>query len=220
MRKTCNFVLISSILCILCCIGEFAVVFILAKYYPGYNHLKNTLSSLGASKSPVTFEMSSWWELMGIMMIVFGIGFRKAFSGKGNYTKFASWLIILYGFGEGIGSGAFKADRIVNGITFSGFTHDLLGGIGVTAILIFPLVMKKIITKNDNKLFFRISLPVFFISIILIIFFLFRYSPDESDFLSVYKGLWQRLFMLNIYFYMMWISFIMIKKSKLQQKNL
>ena len=138
---------------------------------------------------------------MGILMIIFGLGFRRAFSDAGKKGIFASWLLILYGFGEGIGSGVFKADRIPIGFTFSGLFHDIVGGIGVTAILIFPLVMPGIFKSVKGKTYKVFSFLTFIISIASIILFLFRYSPDETDFLSVYKGLWQRIFMLSVYGY-------------------
>ncbi len=175
--------------------------------------LKDTMSILGASVSPVAHAASIWWVIMGLLLIFFGIGFRKAFSEKGLFAKGASWLIILYGFGEGIGSGAFKANHIVNGLTTSLLIHDILGGIGVAAILLLPLIMQKVVEKNENPVFFRMSKIIFITGIITVLLFLFRYLPDENNFLSVYKGLWQRLFMLNTYIYLTTIAILMIKKG-------
>jgi hypothetical membrane protein len=213
MKKSAYFIIFSSIACITACLGEFVFMFIFGAFYPGYDHLKNTMSSLGASKSPVSAEMSAWWVVMGVLIIFFGIGFQKAFSENGRKGRFASWLIILYGLGEGIGSGLFKADRIPDGMTFSGFFHDMVGGIGVTAILIFPLIMQKMISNKENLYFSRLSIIVFVCGIVSILLFLFRFSPDENDFLSIYKGLWQRLFMLNTYIYLTTIAILMIKRQ-------
>lgn len=151
---------------------------------------------------------------MGFLFIFFGIGVRKAFPEKGLYSGIASWFIILYGFGEGIGSGAFKANHIVNNLTTSAVIHDILGGIGVTAILVLPLIMLKVITKNEMPVFHRMSKIVFIAGIITVGLFLFRYSSNENNFFTLYKGLWQRLFMLNTYLYFSSIAVIMIKRYK------
>jgi hypothetical protein len=214
MKKNETFIYVSAIICIAVCIGEFVALFVLGSFYPGFNHLKDTMSSLGASNSPVSNEISTWWVIMGILFIFFATGLRKAFSEKGLYSKIASWLIILYGFGEGVGSGAFKADHIANSLKTSAVIHDTLGGIGVTAVLILPLIMQKVITKNEMPVFYRMSKIVFIAGIVTVCLFLFRYSSDENNFFTLYKGLWQRLFMLNTYLYFSSIALIMIKQYK------
>lgn len=214
MKKNETFIYVSAIVCIAVCIGEFVALFVLGSFYPGFNHLKDTMSSLGASNSPVSNEISTWWVIMGLLFIFFATGLRKAFSEKGLYSKIASWLIILYGFGEGVGSGAFKADHIANSLKISAVIHDILGGIGVTAVLILPLIMQKVITKNEMPVFYRLSKIVFIAGIVTVGLFLFRYSSDENNFFTLYKGLWQRLFMLNTYLYFSSIAFIMIKQYK------
>ena len=214
MKKNETFIYVSAITCIAVCIGEFVALFVLGSFYPGFNHLKDTMSSLGASNSPVSNEISTWWVIMGLLFIFFATGLRKAFSEKGLYSKIASWLIILYGFGEGIGSGAFKADHIANSLKTSAVIHDTLGGLGVIAVLILPLIMQKVITKNEMPAFYRLSKIVFIAGIVTVGLFLFRYSSDENNFFTLYKGLWQRLFMLNTYLYFSSIAFIMIKQYK------
>ena len=214
MKKNETFIYVSAIVCIAVCIGEFVALFVLGSFYPGFNHLKDTMSSLGASNSPVSNEISTWWVIMGLLFIFFATGLRKAFSEKGLYSKIASWLIILYGFGEGIGSGAFKADHIANSLKTSAVIHDTLGGLGVIAVLILPLIMQKVITKNEMPVFYRLSKIVFIAGIVTVGLFLFRYSSDENNFFTLYKGLWQRLFMLNTYLYFSSIAFIMIKQNK------
>ena len=212
MKKSTQYIIVSAVACIIVCIGEFVTLFVFGAYYPGYNHLKDTMSVLGASVSPVADEISLWWVIVGIFLIFFGTGFRKAFSEKGLYAKGASWLIMLYGFGEGIGSGAFKANHIANELTISGIIHNIFGGIGVTAILLLPLIMQKVVTKNEMPVFFRMSKIIFITGIITVLLFLFRYLSNENNFFTVYKGLWQRLFMLNTYTYLTTIAILMIRK--------
>jgi hypothetical membrane protein len=114
MKKSSTFIYFSVIACIIACVGEFVSLFILGEYYPGYSQLKDTMSSLGVSCSPVSSEISIWWIIMGVLFIIFAFGLEKAFFNKGRYAKIAAGLIICYGLGEGIGSGVFKADLINN----------------------------------------------------------------------------------------------------------
>jgi hypothetical protein len=214
MKKQSAYISIAAVMCIIVCIGEFVTIFAFGALYPGYSQLKDTMSALGSTASPVSTEISTWWLMMGILLIFFATGFKKAFKEKGVYTTIASVLIMLYGFGEGIGSGAFKMDYSMQDTATSNLLHDLLGGIGVTAILAFPLIMRKVITKDENAWFHRFSLIMFFTGIATILLFLFRYSADENDLLSLYKGLWQRLFMLNTYVYMIVIAIIMLRQRK------
>jgi hypothetical protein len=201
---------IASVACLLAVAGEAVTMFVFGSQYPGYSQLKNTMSSMGASVSPVSNQISTWWVMMGILLILFGAGVKIAFSEKGRYAGWASWLIILYGAGEGLGSGLFKADRFAGGLTTSALIHDIVGGIGVIAILILPLVMQKVIPKNAFPFFSRMSRIIFICGILTILLFLFRYSSNKDNFLAVNKGLWQRLFMLNTYLYMATIAIIML----------
>lgn len=211
--KNKNHIILSAYVCIFVCIGEFVFMFLLGCFYPGYNQLKDTMSSLGASVSPVSNEISAWWILMGILFIFFATGLKKAFAEKKIYAIIASWLIALYGIGEGIGSGLFKANHVANQHTTSGSIHDILGGVGVAAILLFPLAMIKVISKTEKPFFYRMSLVIFVLGLCFVTLFLFRFSQDGKDILTVYQGLWQRLFMLNEYVYLTTIAVLMIQKK-------
>ena len=208
-----RFIKFSCSVCLFACIGDFVIMFYLGLYYPGYSQLKDTMSSLGATISPVSAEISAWWILVGLLFIIFGLGFMQAFRDKGKYTTIATWLIILYGVGEGIGSGVFKADHIGDSMTISCMIHDALGGVGIAAILFLPLLMKKIISKAEMPAFYRMSTIVFVMGILALVLFSFRVSNNNNNLLNVYQGLWQRLMMLNSYVYLAAISIIMWKNK-------
>lgn len=208
-----NLIKITAIICIIVCIADFILLFLLGTYYPGYSQLTNTISSLGASASPVSGLISLWWILIGILFIFFGFIFRKAFDKNLKNVKFASILSMLYGLGEGIGSGLFKADRIAGKMTNSFIMHDIMGSIGVIAALIFPLVMLKVFTKKNMPRFYLFSWIIFVIGLITILLFTVRFSCRADDFIPIYRGLWQRLFMLNLYIYFIAISVIMYHKK-------
>jgi hypothetical membrane protein len=206
-------VLSGAFACIGGCIGDYAALFILGHEYPGYNHLHDTISSLGSSASPVSGIISGLWVILGIMMIMFAFGFRAAYSPGDKYVKIVFWLLILYGLGEGLGSGLFKADRVSGSYSTSFIVHDILGGAGVVAILILPLIVQKIKPFFSNPGFIRFSRITLILGILFLVLFSFRFVGNENNLLARYKGLWQRLFILNSYIYISFIAFRMIRKQ-------
>ena len=214
MRNRRLFTVLSALACLIAVAGEFTTMFLYGARYPGYSQMRDTLSHLGASASPVSAQVSAWWVIMGALMILFGIGIRSTFRGGGRNAGRSAWLVILYGLGEGFGSGLFKADRIAGELSASAFIHDIVGGIGVAAILLLPLFMRKIVSREAFPFFERMSRIIFIGGFITIGLFLFRYSSNSENFLSLNKGLWQRLFLLNTYTYFSTIAVIMLLKGK------
>jgi hypothetical protein len=204
-------VLTGSAACFTGCAGDFLSLLIFGPKYPGYSQLYDTMSSLGSSASPVSNIISAWWIILGILMVIFAFGFRAAYSPRDKYAKTVFWLLILYGLGEGLGSGLFKADRISGSYTTSFIIHDIMGGVGVVAILILPLIVQKIKPFFSGPRFIKYSRITIIVGILFLILFSFRFAGDKNNLLARYKGLWQRLFVLVYYIYLMTISGKMIK---------
>ena len=193
------------------CLGDFMVLFVFGNYYPGYSQQYNTMSSLGATISPVSTIVLSLWILLGIVFIFFGYSFRKAFRPQTKYVRAASWLIIIYGLGEFVGSGLFKADHIGNTVTNSAVVHGILGTIGIATLMVLPLVMQKIIPRSTNPGFHKLSWLVFIAGIIIMVLFNFRFFHPEDNILNKLEGLWQRLFALDYYIYLFVLISMMLK---------
>ncbi len=205
-----KFIVVAFAASITACLGDFLVMFILGKYYPGYSQLRDSMSGLGASVSPVSFEMSAWWVVVGILLTIFGIGFGLTFSNK--RARIASWLIAIYGLGEGVGSGLFPADYVGDKLTFIGYVHDAIGGIGIAGIFFLPLVLLNFFKGNNNFKLYKLSIIVFALGFtFLLLFGIARLDYFTGSFIASYKGLWQRLLMLNYYSYIIVIAFYMLK---------
>jgi len=207
-----------SAACFTGCTGDFLSVFILGKEYPGYNQISDTMSSLGSSASPVSNIISACWIILGILMIIFAFGFRAAYSQEDKNVKIVFWLLILYGSGEGLGSGLFKADLVSGSYTTSYVLHDILGGAGVVAILFLPLIVQKIKPFVSNPGFKRFSNITFILGTMFLVLFLFRYKGNVEATVAKYTGLWQRLFILVYYIYMMAIAIKMTTETVRQGK--
>ncbi len=208
-----SFVLVTSLICIVACISDYIIVFILGSMYPGYSQLSNTLSELGVSASPVSAIISTWWVILGSAFVIFGLGVRKAYPDGGKIIKWASWLIIFYGLGDGVSSGVFKISRMADGqLTNIGLIHDGLGGIGVAAVMILPFVLLKLFPKEKNPGFFRFSWVILIAGpVMLILFSIAKMLNNPDNFFVMYKGLWQRLMSLVFYAYLTTLAVRMIK---------
>ena len=204
--------IISSIICITACIGDILVTAILGSYYPGYSHLRDTLSQMGSSISPVSRMMSLWWIVLGLMFVAFGVCFGKSFLNPSKYVKIAAWLIVLYGVGEGISSGVFPVNYNENGFDFNSLLHIVLSGAGVLAIMILPFVLQQVFIKKNFPHFYRYSYIVVVLGLLFISLFSIAKSIDDSqNFFVQYKGLWQRILSLNFYCYLISLVLLMLK---------
>jgi hypothetical protein len=213
-----TFIIISSIACFTGCIGDFYATFVLGDFYPGYSHLLDTMSKLGTTASPVSEIISLWWIILGFLTILFAVGFSRAFDYNKKYVKIATWLLIFYGLGEGLGSALFKAELVKNTLNIPAILHEVMGGIGIFAILFFPLAMIKIIPRPSAPGFYLLSILVIAVGVILIALFLLPLYYKTLDILAQNKGLWQRLFVLDYYLYLMVIAIKMIKNQRIEHK--
>ncbi len=203
----------SAILCITASIADVVLIYIFGNQIPGYNQLTSTLSALGVSTSPVATEVTMWSVSLGLIYIFFGFGFLQVFNKYGKETRLAFLLILLYGLGENIASGVFRADRVNGELTNLAYLHDFLGGIGVLSLLLLPFVMQKIFTKFSFPLFNRYSGMAWLVGFIATVFFSFRLEYFAGTFLYNYSGLWQRIFLVDYYIYFSVIAVMMIKEN-------
>ncbi len=212
-----KFIVFAFIASVTACFGDFLVMFILGSYYPGYSQLRDSMSGLGATVSPVSLEMSVWWVIVGVLLTLFGVGFGVTFS-KDSRARIAAWLIAIYGLGEGVGSGLFPADYIGDKLTFIGWVHDAIGGIGIAGIFFLPLVLLPFFKKNGDPKFFKLSIFVFTLGFLfLLLFGIARLDYFVNSFIASYKGLWQRLLMLNYYIFIIALALFMLKNKPKSQ---
>jgi hypothetical protein len=217
-RKT--LVSLGAVACFIGCAGDFVVIFFFGQFYPGYSQLNNTMSSLGATISPVSNIVSMSWIVLGLMFMFFAYVFGKFYSPSGKYINFAALLIAIYGLGEFIGSGLFKADHIGNTVTQSAVVHGITGSIGIAAMSVLPLVMLIIIPRAENRGLRRLSWIVFFSTLVLLVLFNYWYFHPEPNILTRLEGLWQRLLALNYYIYLSAIAYLMMKNQIVVKQSL
>jgi len=205
-----------SILCITVCVADLIGLYLMGREFPGYSQASDTISLLGSPVSPVSNIASAWWIMLGIVFIAFAAGFYAEFRDKGRVALTAGILIAVYGLGEGMGSGLFKVDHSGGTMTIATIIHDAVGGIGIIAVLIVPLVVRRVFRREEHPSFYFFSGVIFYIGILSSILFLTRYTG--GNILHQYTGIWQRITLVNTYIYFVVVSIMMIR-SDIQGAN-
>jgi hypothetical protein len=193
-KKHSTITIIGSLCGLAAFMGDFVVTSVLGYLYPGYHFLYQSQSELGISKSPVAVYMNAWGVIFSILVLVFAFALRKTIFSKGKWQRAAVWMLVIYGIGEGMGSGLFPNDKIGGQPTVSAIMHSIFSGIGDAGIVLLPYCLMKIFSKKDfPKLhgfawFVGISGPL-----LIICFFL------AGQHWIPLKGLWQRIYLLDYY---------------------
>ena len=209
MKKSDNLFTYFTATCgLLASCGDFIVTFILGALFPGYNSIHYSESYLGTSQSPVAFYMNTWGIVFFILLLIFAIGLRKFLFQQGKWQMTVVICVALYGLGEGLGSGLFPYNHINNVLTLSGKFHSFFGAVGGVALAIIPLGCYNIFRRELYSKLNRYSLIVFIAGIILVIPFLL----SESGIIS-YRGLLQRVYILNYHVFFSVIALVMIRNT-------
>jgi hypothetical protein len=210
-KKVDFFILFAPVFCLTACTGDMISALILGEfYYPGYNLLIDPISVLGASASPVSVLINIFWFTFGLFFIFFAIGFNRGFLPKDKLVKFAAILIFLYGLCDEIGSAFVPGNHVEELASL----HNIIGGVGLLALIAFPIVMRSIFKKADQRKMVRFSVIITVIGIVTFLVFTVSKLIPRDDGIIAYRGMWQRLFLLNYYVYLAVISIRMISDTR------
>ncbi len=207
-------VTISSLIGIGACLGDLFMTHLLGTWYSGYRPFFQPMSDLGHVDSPVARLTSNWWVILGVLFLIFGYGFYKAFAHRGKAVKAAAWMIALYGLGEGLGSGLVPGTPGNDLLNLNSIVHNLLGGLGVLGVVFLPFYVMKIYSARQSPYMYWYS---WFTTAAGISFFLLFaiskfYQPEGSW--IIYHGLWQRLWMLIYYLFFICLALLMLVRRK------
>lgn len=171
--------------------GDFIVPALLSLGYPGYSHLTDTVSTLGAETSPVRWGLSAWLVAEGIAFLVFGVGEWRVFQRRD--WRHAAYVLglLCFGVGAGVVAGLFPEDLPGAIETTAGRIHGIGAGLGFLALIACPLWAAAMDELSRLRLF---NIAGFVVAAATVAVFLFAgKNPDAL------AGLWQRLNMLAIY---------------------
>ncbi len=175
--------------------GDFVIPSILAREYPGYSHLRDTISTLGTAGSPVKRQLSIWLIVLGVCFLGFALGQGTRF----HLFTWRHWLylagILAFALGAGILAGIFPEDPPGTAETVSGKIHGIGAGVGFILLLLVPLWARGMAECSAVRVWNTLGF-----SIALVAFILFLVSGKSSGFLAQWTGLWQRFYLAVIYF--------------------
>ena len=173
--------------------GDLLVPIIIGIKYPGYNHLIDTISTLGTNKSPIQKFQCINLIAVGILFIIFSVGQGLAFTQiKWSHRLFILG-IVLFGIGS-ILAGIFPEDPKGIAETVSGKIHGIASGVGFIFLILNPLWAIWIAEFKDLR---YVNMTLFVLAVLT--FALFLISENISSGILKYTGLFQRLNLIILY---------------------
>jgi hypothetical membrane protein len=178
---------------LLATVSDLFIPVVLARFYPGYNHLVDTISTLGMPGSPVqTYECATLIGV-GLLLTSFAFGQARAF----HHITWCHGLFVvgiaLFGIGTVV-AGIFPESPPEIPETASGKIHGIASGIGFLFLMLNPLWA--LLIKEFSRLRFvnGVVFPLAFVS-----FALFLLSEQRTTGILQYTGMFQRLNLLLLY---------------------
>lgn len=173
--------------------ADLFIPIVLGKHYPGYDHLRDTISTLGIPISPVQKYERATLIAVGCLFLVFAVGQAGFFQTMQWSHKFYLLGIILFGIGT-ILAGFFPEDPRGIEETISGKIHGIASGIGFLFLILNPLWSVWINEFAQLKLVNIVIFPLAIIS-----FILFLLSENRTTGILQYTGFFQRLNLFILY---------------------
>ncbi|MBK8554415.1 MAG: DUF998 domain-containing protein [Lewinellaceae bacterium] len=205
-------VLVGALACFALILGEFLTDAWFGSQFPGYNWRIQSISFLGESESPVADKVAVWSQLFTLLAFLFAWGFYRADLGRAG--AIIAILIALYGLGEGIGSGMFPIPPLDAPRNANAFWHDVMGGVGDTALVLLPVMIWWLFPQWRTSAFSGYLLSVVVLGLVLAGCFLLSKFTHPTGGLLVYRGLWQRLYLLNYYIFLGVLAFKMVGEAQ------
>lgn len=188
-------------------VGDFAVPYLLAMFYPGYSHTRMVMSLLGNSNSPVRVWYNLWLVLLGVLLSLsaWAIAARywpvsKALGGA------AGGLMLLFALGAGVLSGLFSVTEQKSMETVAARIHGVGASIGFMALLFVPLLLGILSLREGlagEGAAFLISFALAFGAFVL---FVMADKPGLPEVITGNEGTWQRLTLLFMYLPLVWVA--------------
>lgn len=195
--------IIFLVILLLATLGDLFVPIIIGIRYPGYNHLIDTISTLGTSNSPVQRFQCINLIAVGILFIIFSVGQGLTFTQINWYHRLFILGIVLFGVGT-ILAGIFPEDPKGIVETVSGKIHGIASGIGFIFLILNPLWAIWIAEFKDLR---QVNMTLFVLAVLTFILFLISENIDNG--ILKYTGLFQRLNLVILYGHLI-LNFIWI----------
>lgn len=154
---------------------------------PGYNHVSDFISTLGAVDAPYAVFQQINFAVFGGSLLAFTFGIHYWF-GDGNRPKVGTILLGALGVGI-ILAGVFPENPAAPNST-TNVLHNIVSVVGFLAGIVGVGLVSRRIDANDQWPSYRYE-PIWTVFIVLVTFIVFIFSVNSE---SPFLGLTQRLF--------------------------
>jgi len=180
--------------------------------YPGYNWKTQSISYLGQEGSPIGHWVSIWGIAFTLLIVVFAYSFFQNYRST-RWARIAAIALLIYGLGEGIGSGCFPINPPGTEVTLDGRLHNIFSGIGDAGIVLLPFIFMMMFPRSENGKLHLFLWIITGLGMVMALFFLIAKYNHSDNYISDYKGVWQRIYILNYYAMLLVISLKMLRKQ-------
>jgi len=185
--------IIFLVILLLATLGDLFIPIIIGTEYPSYNHLIDTISTLGTKNSPVQRFQCINLIAVGILFIIFSLGQGVAFTQIKWCHRLFILGIVVFGVGT-ILAGIFPEDPNDIVETVSGKIHGIASGIGFIFLILNPLWAIWIAEFRDLR---YVNMMLFVLAVLTFILFMISENIDSG--ILRYTGLFQRLNLIILY---------------------
>ncbi len=186
--------------------ADLLIPVVLATRYPGYNHFRDTISTLGTPGSPVRKYQCAMLITVGSLLLVFAVGQALSFQTiQWSHILFLLG-IILFGVGS-IFAGIFAEDPHGVEETMTGKIHGITSGLGFFFLVLNPLWALWIDEFAELKF---VNAVIF--SLAILSFMAFLLSKSFTTGIFQYPGLFQRLNLCVLYGHLL-LNFVWQRKG-------
>jgi hypothetical membrane protein len=189
------------------------VVIILGAIQPGYSHVTQPISALGAVGAPNAVVQDINFVVTGVLTLAFAFGIHRGISG-GKGSRIGPSLVALFSVSAFIGSAVFPltpCDQLqsCNSVTL---LHIVLGLTGFAYLAGAALILSRRLKADDQWRSYR---SYSLVSGLLMIVFLVAFIAASA--LQYYPGLIQRLLAGT---FLLWIEVMAIKLFRISHTKL
>ena len=177
--------------------------FILACFYPGYDHKTMVLSVLGNVSSPVGTFYDIWMICLGISFLIIGVHIYKVYLNTAKWLRIVLLCItIVYAVFDCIISGFFSLGDSKGMLTTAQKIHEYGSAIGCSLFVFAGLIAAGILWKRYHVI---ASLLLLDFVLCLVTFTIFvageNIGTDATGLKKIlmYEGLWQRISFVFMY---------------------
>ncbi len=182
------------------CAGEILVPYFLGKRIQNYSSLHTVMSAVGAKENGIlSILYRSWLIIFGTFTSILFYQLRGMYD-YGSY-KASIIIVICFALLGCVLCGIFPSEMTKDFSSTSAKIHAVAVVIAFFALMFVPLLLRKIYIINNNRIGNIMSIIAFLISIAIFILQVVSERERFSTTFIGYTGLWQRLYLINLYFY-------------------